>query len=290
MASPQALTVRPTSAPPTGSGPVPTLLAAAHRVAIILSGVLAGAILGTWLSEASLGNSAEAWIGYHQAITRAYTQAVPPIGGLALVATLGALAPSSRNPRTRRLVLAALVCLLVGMLVTVFVHFPINAQIMMWQPDAPPADWQDLRARWLTAHVVRTWVALASFVLLVVAFSSRQRETAVVAAGLDARDLDLVARARVNDRKPALSSTINKVRFTTSCWHLCHPQYISASPKAGLRLTPVRRRCPCRSRAHRLQQRTDARTDARTVGVDSGDSGWRLRRTSGPARRRVSRH
>lgn len=161
---------------PADSGPVRVLLCAAHRVAIILSGVLAGAILATWLSEASLGSSAEGWIGYHQAITPAYTQAVPPIGGLALVATLAALAASWRNPRTRQLLLAAVGCLLVGMLVTVVVHFPINDAIMTWQPEAPPADWQDLRTRWLTAHAVRTWVAVVGFVLLVLARNGQRQE------------------------------------------------------------------------------------------------------------------
>lgn len=175
MVSSQALRAHPTSGSQTGSGPAPVLLAA-HRVAIILSGVLAGAILATWLSEASLGGSAGLWIGYHQAITPAYTQAVPPIGGLALVAALAALVASWRNPPTRRLLLAAVGCLLVGLLVTVIVHFPINEQIMTWQPDAPPADWKDLRARWLTAHAVRTVVATAGFALLVVAFSTRRRE------------------------------------------------------------------------------------------------------------------
>ncbi len=176
MADTQELSARPPSTPPTGSGPVPGLLGAAHRVAIILSGVLAGAILATWLSEASLGGSAELWIGYHQAITPSYTKAVPPIGGLALLATLAALAASWRNPRTRRLVLVAMACLLVGMLVTVIVHFPINDEIMTWQPTAPPADWQDLRAQWLTAHAVRTWFAVAGFVLLVLAHSSQRPE------------------------------------------------------------------------------------------------------------------
>lgn len=176
MAYSQALKARPTSTPPTGSGPLPALLGAVLRVAIILSGVLAGAILGTWLSEASVGSAAEPWINYHQTITPAYTQAVPPIGGLAMVATLAALVASWRGPRTRRLLLAAVGCLLVGMLVTVIVHFPINDQIMTWQPDAPPADWADLRGRWLFAHAVRTWVAVAGFALLVLAVSTRRPE------------------------------------------------------------------------------------------------------------------
>jgi len=157
------------------SRPALPLRTAFHRGAIILSGVLAGAIVGTWLSEASLGSSAEGWIGYHQAITPAYTQLVPPIGGLALVATLAALGTSWRSPRARRLLLASVGCLFVGMLVTVIVHFPINDQIMTWQPTAPPADWQDIRIQWLTAHAVRTWVSVVGFVLLVLAFSVRGR-------------------------------------------------------------------------------------------------------------------
>ncbi len=180
MVNSQGLSVRPSSTPSTAarSGPVSVLLGVAHRVAIILSGVLAGAIASTWLSEGSLGDPAELWIAYHQAITPAYTQVLPPIGGLALLATLAALAASWRSRRTRRLVLAALACLVVGLLVTVVVHFPINDQIISWQSAAPPSDWQDVRAEWLTAHVVRTVFALSGFVLLVLAFTSRQREAA----------------------------------------------------------------------------------------------------------------
>jgi hypothetical protein len=78
-------------------------LGAALPAAIVLTGLLAGAVLGTWLSEVSLGGSSELWIAYHQAVTPAYTRAVPPLGGLALIATLGALAASWSNPRDRLL-------------------------------------------------------------------------------------------------------------------------------------------------------------------------------------------
>jgi hypothetical protein len=113
--------------------PIPTPLAAAHPAAIILTGVLAGAVLATWLSEVSLGGSAELWIAYHQAVTPAYTRAVPPLGGLALIAALAVAGTSWWSVRDRRLVLAAVACLLVGLVVTVVVHFPINAEIATWQ-------------------------------------------------------------------------------------------------------------------------------------------------------------
>jgi hypothetical protein len=32
-------------------------------------GLLAGAVLGTWLNEVSLRGSSELWIAYHQAVT-----------------------------------------------------------------------------------------------------------------------------------------------------------------------------------------------------------------------------
>jgi len=154
---------------------VPALLAAAHQAAIIMTGVLAGAIVATWLTETSLGSSTELWIRYHQAITAAYTYALPPIGGLGLIGALAALALAPRNSHAHRLILAAVGCLLIGLIVTVVVHFPINAEIAVWQPAAPPADWQQLRERWLAGHVVRAALALAAFTLLVIADPGRRR-------------------------------------------------------------------------------------------------------------------
>ena len=158
--------------------PLPVLLAAVHPTVIILTGVLAGAILATWLSEVSIGGSAELWIAYHQAITDAYTYALPPIGGLALIAALAALATSWRNSHGRRHLLAAVGCLLLGFIVTVVVHFPINAEIATWQPADPPANWQQFRDRWLTAHAVRTVLAVAAFALLVIADPRRRARAA----------------------------------------------------------------------------------------------------------------
>jgi uncharacterized membrane protein len=158
----------------TSVRPMPALLAAAHPTAIALTGVLAGAVLATWLSETSLGGSTELWITYHQAITPAYTRAIPPLGGLALIAALVALAASWRSPRDRRLLLAAVTCLLISLFVTVVVHFPINAEIATWRPVTPPVDWQQLRDQWLAAHAVRTALTVAGFILLLVAADHRR--------------------------------------------------------------------------------------------------------------------
>lgn len=159
------------SMPATDVRPVAGWLSVAYQAAIIFTGALAGAILATWLTEASLAGSSELWIAYHQAITPAYTRVLPPTGALALIAALAALAPSWRNPLARWLILAAVGCLIIGFVVTVVVHFPINAELMTWRPAAPPADWPQLRDRWLAAHAIRAVFAVAAFAMLVIAGS-----------------------------------------------------------------------------------------------------------------------
>ena len=157
-------------------------LGAAGPAAIVLTGCSPVRSWARWLSEVSLGGSSELWIAYHQAVTPAYTRVVPPLGGLALIATLAALAASWSNPRDRRLTLGATACLLVGLVVTVVVHFPINAEIATWQPAARVADWQQVQQRWLAAHALRTVAAVAGFVLLVAVSTRRRARSGLVEA------------------------------------------------------------------------------------------------------------
>jgi uncharacterized membrane protein len=146
--------------------PVPVLLRAARPVAVVLTGILAGAVVAAWLTDAAVGGSAELWIGYHQAVTTAYTLLLPPVGALALVAALAAVVVCRHRRRDRRLVAGAVGCLLAGLLVTVVVHFPMNSEIATWQAARPPVDWQQVRDRWLTGHAVRATLAVAAFALL----------------------------------------------------------------------------------------------------------------------------
>ncbi len=151
--------------------PFAAAFAAARPVANALTAVLVGALLVTWLSEAALATSSELWVEYHQAVTPAYTRALPPIGGLALLAAVGASRVSRVN---RRLVLAAITCLCIGLGITLVVHVPINADIASWRPVEPPAEWQQVRGRWLAAHVVRSALTIGALGLLVAAGLERR--------------------------------------------------------------------------------------------------------------------
>jgi uncharacterized membrane protein len=74
------------------------------------------------------------------------------------------------------------VCLLVGLVVTVVVHFPMNAEIATWQPAMIFADRQQLQQRWLAAHALRTVAAVAGLVLLVAVGTRRRASSGLVEA------------------------------------------------------------------------------------------------------------
>lgn len=68
----------------------------------------------------------------------------------------------------------ALVALLVWIGFTLPGTAPINSAALEWQPDAPPANWRAMVRRWERFDTVRTWAALAAFVLLLAAMGGAQ--------------------------------------------------------------------------------------------------------------------
>lgn len=165
-----------TTARTVGRRPAAAMLTDATRLTgLLASGILAGAVLAIWLLDVELGRSATLFTQYRQATTGPLTRALPPLGGLALLAAVasGVLG----RGRARLLALSAAACLLTGLIVTVVVHFPINNAILAWSPAAPPVDWQQVRDRWQLAHAARTLLSVAAFVLLAAGVPRRPGRT-----------------------------------------------------------------------------------------------------------------
>lgn len=47
--------------------------------------------------------------------------------------------------------------------ISVGVNVPINKLVCEWAPDAPPANWAAVRARWTRFHAIRTNMSLVAF-------------------------------------------------------------------------------------------------------------------------------
>ncbi len=73
-----------------------------------------------------------------------------------------------RNRLAAGLTLAGVLCFVVGFAITVWVHFPINAEIMGWSAEAPPEEWAQLAANCSRAHGLRTLLSVLGFGLLLV--------------------------------------------------------------------------------------------------------------------------
>lgn len=95
--------MRPGTAPPATR-----LLGTVRGVAVLTSGLLAGAVTAGWLGQESLGASAALYTGYRQATDPGLSRVLPPLGGLAL---LTALATGFLPRPGRPLALGAVACL-----------------------------------------------------------------------------------------------------------------------------------------------------------------------------------
>jgi uncharacterized membrane protein len=97
------------------------------------------------------------------------------LGAGGIVGALGIAFFGRRDMMTFWLGLAAALLVGVGLVITVLVHFPINAQILSWTPEAPPPDWRQVADRWRDANLIRSAGAIAAFVLLVIPAAIRGR-------------------------------------------------------------------------------------------------------------------
>jgi uncharacterized membrane protein len=151
------------------------LRAPVRLVALVATGLLAGAVFAVWLMEGLLGSGPELYIAYKQATATPLSRALPPLGGLAVLATAACLVLDRDN---RVLTGGAVVSLVGASLVTFVVHFPINATIADWTTMAPPPGWESVRDRWSAAHGVRTVLSVGAFVLVALGASRVVRRPA----------------------------------------------------------------------------------------------------------------
>jgi len=132
-------------------------------LAVVAIGLVAGILLGTGMSGFTAKGLSEAmWTKSFQLEDALFAKAMPPF----MLTTLAALLVSCFVTRgsSRGLFVGATVFMLIVLIVTVRGEVPLNKQIQTWVPGAAPANWADIRGRWLANHLVRTIAGLFGFV------------------------------------------------------------------------------------------------------------------------------
>ncbi len=140
---------------------------------LLFAGLLAGAMFAVFLMMRPAGLDAATYVLQQQNAVRAFNNIMPLLGGLAVVLTLAAALAAGENRARTVLLVAAALCLIAAGLITRFLNQPINAVVMTWSAQAPPADWTMLRDEWWRWHLVRLACALTALALVIAAVLRR---------------------------------------------------------------------------------------------------------------------
>jgi hypothetical protein len=74
-----------------------------------------------------------------------------------------------QNVQLRNLALSAAIAALISILVTRFGNVPINRMIRVWELGTAPANWREILNGWNRFNYIRTFFAMASFILMIIA-------------------------------------------------------------------------------------------------------------------------
>jgi uncharacterized membrane protein len=143
-----------------------------ESISIVLSALVVGVFWGPWvgLSRSISTFKPEVFL----AIAQRMNQNLAPVMTILMPAALLSIVPVlliayHERPKTFYMTLAGFTLFVVALLVTVLVEVPIVKQIETWTVSTLPENWQQLRDRWGTFHVVRVVAAVAGFAFLVIA-------------------------------------------------------------------------------------------------------------------------
>ena len=136
---------------------------------VLLAALLVGAMFGVWLFLNPERSDAVLYVALQQQGIRGLDTTMPALGAATILVTILA-AVLGRGDGTRfGLLIAAAACLIIAGLVTRFLNQPINAIVMTWHREAPPANWMRLRDEWWRWHLIRLSAGLGGLSLLIVA-------------------------------------------------------------------------------------------------------------------------
>jgi uncharacterized membrane protein len=138
------------------------LAQAVRYLAVFLAGMIAGILFAIGIDHQRLSTlSASVWLTARHTLDPIFTKLMPWIWNISLPLLFASAYLSHGSDRINFLVAGLL--LLMGIVVTLIVHVPINNQIPTWTVDAMPPNWSSLRVRWIRFHWLRTLLGIAAF-------------------------------------------------------------------------------------------------------------------------------
>lgn len=151
------------------------ILKLCELVAIFLTALVSGMFFGPWAALTISMRTFEpvVFLAIVGRLNKNMAAIMTPLMPATLLSLLSVLFLTyAAEPRTFYLTIAALFLLLTALIVTMRVEVPIVHQVVTWTPSTLPTNWQQLRDRWSSFHIVRIVSAFAALILLLVGFGA----------------------------------------------------------------------------------------------------------------------
>lgn len=139
-------------------------------ISIVLSAVVGGMYWGPWLalSRSMRTFKPEVFLDIVDRMNRNMESVMTILTPIALLSIAPVLFLSlNEHRRTFYLTLAGFALFVVALIVTMVVEVPIVKQIATWTAGTLPDNWQQLRDRWGSFHIIRVVAGIGGLVLLV---------------------------------------------------------------------------------------------------------------------------
>lgn len=135
----------------------------------MLLALLVGTMFGIWVGFNPASLSAAAYVEQQQNAIRSLNTLLPVMGAICILLAISVAVLSKDSPRSRYMFLGAAALMIVAAVVTRFGNQPINAIVILWNPQSPAANWVELRDQWWQWHIIRSVAGIGALVLTVLA-------------------------------------------------------------------------------------------------------------------------
>ena len=148
------------------------VIPAAMFVSLIVVGLVAGIFLATQLGQLRVQNTLDA--RDFTLVKHSFEVALGKVMPVLVIAAGVSIVPlvfllRSWGPARFIAVVIALVLWAGVITATLLYNAPVNALAVEWSPEAPPANWEELRDKWHRGQTIRTPLAIAAFAAIAVA-------------------------------------------------------------------------------------------------------------------------
>jgi anthrone oxygenase-like protein len=133
---------------------------------VILAALLAGVSFGIWLGFNPANLTASSYLEQQQNTIRSLSTLMTSLVVVASVITITSAFIQRKSKAVSLTLLTAALFFIACILVSAFGNKPIDNIIMTWTSNSLPNNWSNLRDKWWSLHIIRTFTELIALVLI----------------------------------------------------------------------------------------------------------------------------